>query len=670
MLVALIEQIKEQFRTHIESRYGYTLRQIVAEQPPKVELGDLAFPFCFELAKFLRKAPRQVAVEIVGSIGPLPSVAKVQVAGPGYINLFFERGHFLRHAIGSKPSVRPAVAASGGGPEKVILEHTNINPNKAAHIGHLRNAVLGDTFARLIRFSGEVVEVQNYIDDTGVQVADVVVGFQQIEKKTLQQVQAIEGKFDYYCWDLYARLSSFYEASLENQALRAETLKLIEEGGNETAELAKYIADRIVRAHLQTMNRIGIQYDLLPKESDILHLKFWSYAFELLKKTGAIHLESSGKNKGCWIMRVGDKGVETPQKADVEKEGEDYEEDKIIVRSNGTVTYVGKDIAYQLWKFGLLGMEFYYHPFYRYADAHVLFMTNSEKNEALEDPHFGGGTRVYNVIDSRQAYLQKIVVAGLRALGYQEQADLSTHFSYEMVALSPRCCAELGIQLSEEDQRRPYVEVSGRKGLGVKADDLLDTLIEKSLQEVRSRHSELGEAETLHIATSIAISALRYFLLKYTRNSVIAFDFKEALSFEGETGPYVQYAVVRANNIFRKVTEDDPTITQESVQHFVENNLGKDFPTERIEDELWKLIYLASQLESTVELAIQTSEPASLAKFLFTLAQGFNLFYHRHRIITESDPLRKRFLLAITQVIRDALEEGLNLLGIVVPDKM
>jgi arginyl-tRNA synthetase len=239
-----------------------------------------------------------------------------------------------------------------------------------------------------------------------------------------------------------------------------------------------------------------------------------------------------------------------------------------------------------------------------------------------------------------------------------------------MVALSPRCCTELGIQLSEEDQKRPYVEVSGRKGLGVKADDLIDTLLEKSVEEVRSRHNDLNEEEIKEIATSIAVSALRYFLLKYTRNSVIAFDFKEALSFEGETGPYVQYAVVRANNIFRKVREDDPSCTDKSIQDFVRQALGRDFPPEKIEDEYWRLIYLASQLESTVKLAIQTCEPSTVAKYLFTLGQAFSLFYHRHKIITESDPLKKRFLLALTRVIRDSLETGLNLLGINVPEKM
>jgi arginyl-tRNA synthetase len=671
MLLSLIEEIKQRLTAHVQSRYSLSLTQLIVEQPPRTELGDLAFPFCFELAKALKRAPRELATEIVHSIGPLPGVAKFQVAGPGYINLFLSRDSFFRqlieHSKASSTSPRKR-------PGKIVLEHTNINPNKAAHIGHLRNAVLGDTFARLLRFSGETVEVQNYIDDTGVQVADVVVGFRYLEQKGLADVRAIANKFDYYCWDLYAKVSSFYENRAENQRRRGDVLKLIEEGNNETAELAHYISHRIVQCHLETMWRIGVQYDLLPKESDILHLKFWDHAFQLLKETQAIYYEVSGKNRGCWIMRVGDKSssgssVSPPAVGESSTE-RDYEEDKIVVRSNGTVTYVGKDIAYQLWKFGLLGMDFYYRPFYRYPDGHTVYITESVISSDAETPSFGHGDRVYNVIDVRQSYLQKIVIEGLRALHFERQADSSTHFSYEMVALSPRCCTELGIQLSEEDKLRPYIEVSGRKGLGVKADDLLDTLIERSLREVKNRHNDLGVEEIRSIATSISVSALRYFLLKYTRNSVIAFDFKDALSFEGETGPYVQYSVVRANNIFRKVREDDPSCTEDSVQSFVRNVGTSDFAAERIDDEFWRLIYLASQLESSVQVSIQTSEPATLAKYLFSLAQAFNLFYHRHRIIKEEDPGKKRFLLALTGIIRDQLTQGLRLLGISVPEKM
>ena len=434
---------------------------------------------------------------------------------------------------------------------KVIVEHTNINPNKAAHIGHLRNAVLGDTFARMLRARGKHVEVQNYIDNTGVQVADVVAGFHFLEGKTPADVAILldgEERFDYVCWDLYARTSQYYKDKPDSLAWRAETLHAIEAGQGELADLAHLVADAIVNAHLATMLRLNIQYDVLPRESEILHLKFWASAFELLKERRAIYFETEGKNSGCWVM---------PSSA-FRGADEANEDSKVIVRSNGTVTYVGKDIAYQLWKFGLLGKDFHYRPLTRYTDGHQVWVSTDEPQPG-HAPAFGNGHTVYNVIDVRQSYLQDVVVAGLNALGFEEQAERSIHFSYEMVALSPRCCVDLGIQLSAEDAKRPYIEVSGRKGLGVKADDLMDKLIATAMVEVSSRHPEDNLAAQEAIAAEIAMGALRYFLLKFTRTTVIAFDFQEALSFEGETGPYVQYAAVRARNIFRKLEERGET---------------------------------------------------------------------------------------------------------------
>ena len=662
MLESLIDRIKDRLVAYVKDRYEYSLLQVVAEQPPRVELGDLAFPFCFELAKHLRRAPRQIAAEIVQDLPDLPGVAKMEVAGPGYLNCFLKRDDIFRRLLQSTED-QPFHLGSG----KVILEHTNINPNKAAHIGHLRNAVLGDTFARLLRSVGERVEVQNYIDDTGVQVADVVVGFKYLEKKTLEEIKALPGKFDYYCWDLYARVSSFYEAVPENRELRGRTLREIEAGEGETADIACYVSRTIVRCHLETMNRIGVAYDLLPKESDILHLNFWSHAFQRLKDAKAIHYETEGKHRGCWVMRAGEYSLHGQVRS---TDNAGHEEDKIIVRSNGTVTYVGKDIAYQLWKLGLLGMDFFYRPFHAYPDGHRVMMTSSEANQDPTNSDFGRGERVYNVIDSRQSYLQNIVVAGLRALGFHLQADRSTHFSYEMVGLSPACCQDLGIRLSEEDRRRPYVEVSGRKGLGVKADDLIDRLLEKAAAEVEARHPQLPAREVEAISHSIAVGALRYFLLKYTRNSIIAFDFREALSFEGETGPYLQYTVVRINSIFRKVEALDSRFSRQSLLEFMDQPKAAAFLGQAISDDFWTLIYLAAQLETQIRVAIHNCEPAGVAKYLFNLAQALNHFYHRHRIKDEPDPLRKGFYLALITILRDQLQQGLDLLGISVPERM
>jgi arginyl-tRNA synthetase len=638
------KQVAGAFRAQIQIRYGIDLA-VNVEQPRQSEFGEMAVPAAFQLAKQLRQAPKKIAAELVDEIGPIPGVASMEVAGNGYINIRLDRGAYGLSLVAGKGDELQPVEATG----KIIVEHTNINPNKAAHIGHLRNTTLGDTFVRMLRASGARVEVQNYIDNTGVQVADVVVGFQHLEQKTPADVKGLLAdsavRFDYYCWDLYARTSSYYKDHPESLEWRARTLHAIEAGEGDLAEMAHLVSDAIVHAHLATMLRLGVEYDVLPRESEILHLKFWASAFELLKERKAIYLETEGKNAGCWVMP----GLS--------------EEGKVIVRSDGTVTYVGKDIAYQLWKFGLLGKDFYYKPFMTYADGRVLWVTTDEPTgNAVE---FGHGSRVYNVIDARQSYLQDVVVAGLRGLGYPDQADQSVHFSYEMVALSPRCCADLGIPLSEEDRKRPYVEVSGRKGLGVKADDLIDSLIAKALEEVVSRHAEEGEEANRRVATQIAIAALRYFLLKYTRNTVIAFDLQEALSFEGETGPYVQYAAVRARKILAKFREKG-----EEIPDFAAELGAEALARQLAAEDFWQMLLAASKVDSAVENAVGAGEPAHVAKYAFQLAQGFSNFYQKYPIIHEENREKKVFLLWMTDFFRRQLERTAAVLGIEIPEYM
>ncbi len=629
--------------------------KIVIEQPPKVEMGEFALPLAFELAKQLRKAPRKIAEEIVSAIGPIDGFEKLELAGAGYINARIKRG-LTAQALASDR--KPEADTLAG---KILVEHSSINPNKAAHIGHLRNAILGDTFVRLLRYAGRAVDVQNYIDNTGVQVADVVVGFVHGEKKTPAEIEhlAQQPQFDYYCWDLYARVSQWYEQSKDNQNLRLETLHAIEAGANQTSAMADLISEAVLRRHLQTMDRLDIEYDFLPRESEILRLHFWDAAFQKLKDSGVLVFQSQGKNKGCWVMK---RAGAQASAADAELAEEDQ---KVIVRSNGTVGYVGKDIAYHLWKFGLLGRDFGYRKFYRYPNGHQCWISSADGEP--DHPHFGGVSEIYNVIDARQAEAQNTVIEALRELGYQEQADHYTHFSYEMVALTPRCAAELGYELSEEDRSRSYIEVSGRKGFGVKADDLIDRLIASARKEVDARHQQLSDAERASIANQIAVGALRYFMLKYTKPSVIAFDFKDALSFEGETGPYAQYAVVRATNIFRKAGllpeqfERECRLSAEEFSQYLEGEAG---------NEIWALWLAASKTSYVVEQCIATTEPAYAAKHAFQLAQLFNNFYHRHHILTEADEPRKRFLLATVGVVRRELVRVLGTMGITVPPVM
>jgi len=656
----LVARIRAALAAHIRQHYQQDV-PIVTDKPPRIEMGEVATPVCFELAKRLKRAPRQIAQEIAAKLPPIEGVDRLEIAGAGYVNFYFSRAAFL--AVSLKEAGAPPAAAPANAP-KCIVEHTNINPNKAAHIGHLRNAALGDTFVRLLRRAGQRVEVQNYIDNTGVQVADVVIGFLRIAKKSPAEVRALaaQPKFDYYCWDLYASVAHFFdEDKTRAAALRGETLKSIEEGAGDAAEMAGIVAPAIVRCHLNTMERLGIEYDLLPRESEILHLKFWEAAFEQLKQRNAIHLAASGKNAGCWVMRLND----AADAADATGEDDDA---KIIVRSNGTVTYVGKDIAYQLWKFGLLGKDFRYEKFHTYPAGHTLWSSTSAAGDAAA-PAFGRATIVYNVIDARQAYLQNVVVAGLRALGYEDQANRSVHFSYEIVALTPRCAAELGYTLSEEEARKPYVEVSGRKGLGVKADDLLDRLEAAARAEVDERHPDTPDVERAAIAHAIAIGALRYFLLKFTRTATIAFDFKDALSFEGETGPYCQYAVVRVRNIFRKLRDEQPGFDVSALEE-VDASAAAELFASADGNAFWELAFLAASLDTQIDAAVGAQEPAFVAKYAFQLAQAFNLFYHHHHILTESNPAKKKFLLQLSRLVEVQLVGALELLGIESPEKM
>ena len=670
MYKAVEDRIRKALRHHIHERYKTDV-PVVTERPSKLSMGEAASPLCFELAKRLKKPPRTLAQEIANSLKPIPGVERVEVAGGGYLNAFFDRAAFFRAAC--EESGRGAAKAAEGAP-KTVVEHTSINPNKAAHIGHLRNAVLGDTFARLLRYAGHRVEVQNYIDNTGVQVADVVLGFLHVDPKSLDEVRALAAapRFDYFCWDLYARVTQFLAEEKSHLELRHRTLQQIEEGHGDAAQMAEVVATAIVHCHLRTLDRLGIDYDLLTRESEILHLKFWDAAFEMLKQRGAIQFATSGKNAGCWVMELpSDKPASEPETDEPAEEAEA----KIIVRSNGTVTYVGKDIANHLWKFGLLPRDFYYQPFYRHPDGHEAWTTTSTEAPAEQThPAFGHAHDVHNVIDSRQAYPQQVVVESLRALGYTEQADNLKHFAYNVVALTPRCAMEMGYEIPPEDAKRPYIEVSGRKGQGVKADDLLDQLEAGARREVDARHPDSPEPERAAIAHAIAIGAVRYFLLRFTRSTVIAFDFKDALSFEGETGPYVQYAVVRVNGILRKGAAKHPeneAIDAENLRKIEggEIDVAK-FLAAPGGNDLWEVALLAGSLDARLEGAIAAQEPAFLTRYAFELAQAFNAFYHKHHILSEEDAERRAFLLRLTQLVREQLITALGLLGITAPEKM
>ncbi len=692
----MILPVQDELRAHL-ARVLTTLYSLDAEAvpslaldyPPSRDLGDLGTPVAFELARRLRKAPRAIAQEIQGAFGQLRGIARVAAAANGYLNFFLERPSFLLTRLAPTDA---AIRPSGG---KAIVEHTAINPNKAAHIGHLRNSALGDTLVRVLRYRGVPVEVQNYIDDTGVQVADVVVGFRVLEALSLENIREIatRTRFDYYCWDLYARITHWYEEDKSRLAIRSATLHDIEHGGNENAEIAAFIADRIVRCHLQTMARMNVDYDLLTWEGDILRLKFWAQAFDVLKASGAVFLQTEGRLAGCWVMPIEEQGEANPKSQipnpnehpnpnsqrnpspqslipDPQFAGEEDEQrEKVIVRSNGTVTYVGKDIAYQFWKLGLLGRDFKYRVFQE--RPHGLLWATTDANGRSDHPHFGGAAHVYNVIDVRQSYLQQLLKQALVAIGHPEAAERSRHFSYEMVALSHATARELGHAppADSEEAKKPFVEVSGRKGLGVKADDLLDTLIGKARTEVRKRNAELSDAEAHRIARTIAIAAVRYFMIKFSRGKVIAFDLDEALSFEGESGPYIQYAVVRANNIFQKLQQRDGLDDAALLRTLPDVPPGE-LTGENGSHELWALVLEASRLDEVVDQVVRSLEFSVLAKYAFSLAQAFNAFYHRSQILNEERDDVRRWRAAAVIYLRQQLTRALDLMGVGVPPRM
>jgi arginyl-tRNA synthetase len=601
---------RELIRRAARAAVGVEPESVAVTYPPKPELGDLASPVCFELARSLRRPPREIATAIASEARPQSPIMRLEVAGGGYLNAFLDRASLLRSALAGVDSDTPA---PGGG--KVIVEHPNINPNKAAHIGHLRNAVLGDTLVRFLRRLGRPVEVQNYIDDTDVHVADLVVGIQQLRGEELTEIE------QRYAEDRLAR--------------------------------------RMVQHHLLTMERIGVRYELLPHESDILTLDFWATAFERLKDSGAIQRVESGKNAGTWVMNLEDAagGVGADQ--------------KVIVRSNGTVTYVGKDIAYQLWKFGLLGRDFQYTLFdwSPQEPAYDLWSTCTRSEEG-DHPSFGQGLTVYNVIDTRQSYLQRVVTQGLRALGHTEQAERSIHYAYEMVALTPRSVTAMfpDYPLTDEERGKPYLEMSGRRGLGVRADDLLDTLESRAAEEVRNRNPDLDDRDVSTIAHRIAVGALRYYMLRFSRNRVVAFDLDAALAFDGETGPYLQYSVVRAKNILGKVAEQhghDVTRAPWLAEH-----VELDALSEETRSEHWLLALLLMRSDGVIRQAVESLELSSVAKHAHVLAQTFNSFYHRFRVAQEADTAIRTTRVGLVRLYHDEMVALLGLMGIEVPERM
>ncbi|HEX6537722.1 MAG TPA: arginine--tRNA ligase [Candidatus Dormibacteraeota bacterium] len=605
---------------------------VVLEPSARPEFGDWSTPAALSSARVLRRSPMEIAGQLRDALErqPLDLVAGWTVSPPGYVNAQLNDSVWARQVIGAalrldaaRPLELPAGYAAVRG--KTLVEHTATNPNKAAHIGHLRNACIGDTVARVLRRSGHQVEVDNYIDDTGVQVADVVVGIRELGFEA-----GPDEAFDEFCSRVYVEVSRRYEEDPSLVQLRNGVLHEIEQGGNDTARYVKELARRIVDAHLATMGRFDIAYDLLTWESDILGLGFLEQALALLRETGAIVFVATGKFAGCWVMPP-----------DGDEPATDDDETKVLVKSDGIATYTAKDIAYQLWKFGLLGRDFHYRRWHAEDPAGPV-TTAAHPPDDLP-AHFGKARRVVNVIDARQAYPQQVVQRALARLGHREEAERSLHLAYEVVALTPAAASVLGVPV---EPGREMVAMSGRRGIEVRADALLDRTIER----VR------GKARDEHTARLLAAGAVRYYLLKFSLTQIIAFDFDEALRTTGDTGVYLQYAHARASGILRKVPDDgaDAPVIPPALD-----------PSERA-----LLHRIDGHARALAETAVSLS-PSVLTAYAFALASALSDFYeHTPPIVREQDATVRVFRRALVAATRARLADTLHTLGMAAPDQV
>ncbi|HVC40452.1 MAG TPA: arginine--tRNA ligase [Candidatus Saccharimonadales bacterium] len=600
--------------------------EVVVERSARPEFGDWSTPAALGLARALRRAPAAIAAELVAHLeaAQVPRVRSWTVTPPGYVNAHLDDRAWATAVLAAATDLEITGSVDLPKPVagKTLVEHTATNPNKAAHIGHLRNACIGDTVARVLRRTGHAVEVNNYIDDTGVQVADVVVGIRELG------IEPMPGEpFDQYCSRVYIAVSARYETDAELLERRRAVLREIEEGGNQTAVYVKALARRIVNAHLATMRRFDIAYDLLTWESDIIGLGFWRQAFELLRESGAIVLAESGKLAGCWVMP-----------ADAAEDDAD-DDSKVLVKSDGIATYTAKDIAYQLWKFGLLGRDFHYVP---WESDPTLMTTSILRHPDAPAADFGHAQRVINVIDARQAYPQRVVQRALRRLHHEREADSSIHLSYEVVALTPAAAAELGVEI---EAGRESVALSGRRGIEVRADDLLDRAIARLSANAR-------DAAT---ATLVAAGAVRYYLLKFSLNQIIAFDFDEALRVTGDTGVYLQYAHARAAGILRKVSDEGGSVEIPSELH----------PAER------ELLHGIEAYGRALTETAHALAPSLLTTYAFALASAFSDFYeHTPAIVREEDHSVRQFRRALVAATRATLADALHTLGMGAPDQV
>jgi len=630
------------------------IEEIPFNVPPQRQLGDFSSAVCLSMARQRRESPMTIARETAERLKSRPPlyIQEIGVSPPGYLNFkvnwsvlaqdliprILQEGEFFGKTV-SQPK------------KKVFIEHTSVNPNKAMHIGHLRNSVLGDTVARVLEWLGFSTEVCNYIDDTGLQVVDVLTALLYLDPPSYAEGSDFEliwekvstdQPFDYFCWDLYARFQNQLEKNPSLIEKREEVLHKIEAGIDPISSFAKELTTKIVQCHLETVAQLSVFYNLLNWESDIIARGFWEATFELLKEKGAIRFEAMGPNAGCWVVRFG--GI-------VETAEGMKSLDKILVRSNGSVTYTGKDVAYQLWKFGLLKKDFLYKRWGSQGNGAVLWTTarDGEPGDRVSRT-FAHAERVINVIDTRQSYPQQVVVECLRQMGFEREANESIHLAYEIVNLSPQAARLLG---TEETEEKKAYAMSGRSGTGVKAKDFIQMVNQKVIEKADRPLEE-------RVASTLASAAIRYYLLKFTLESQIVFDFDESLKTTGDTGVYLEYAHARACSILRKAKEQK-----------IEVQWRKECIPKRLTETERDLLDVLSRFSSVVAKTGKTLRVSQLAEYAFGLATSFTDFYEhpdpgadvQTPFIRLQDQGIQTFRLCLVKAFQKVMANTLDLMG-------
>ncbi|MEM3555202.1 MAG: arginine--tRNA ligase [Candidatus Micrarchaeia archaeon] len=581
---------------------------------PKEQFGDLASAVCFELAKREKKAPRAIAEKIKDSIRKSELVERVEVAGAGYLNFYFNYEKFAKLTVEAVEKNKKYGEVDFGKGRKALVEFPSVNPNKPWHIGHLRNALLGDSVARILEFAGYKVERENYIDDLGLQVAQSVWGYMKLNNK-------VEGKVDHWLGKQYVEVAKRSGEEEVEREVR-EIMKKLEEGGNEISKLGRELAERCVKAQYETAFKLNVYQDVLIWESDIVRTRILEDAIEMLVKKGAAVRESEGENAGCIVAKL--EGM---------REFVDMENpDKILIRSDGTATYTGKDVAFQMWKFGILPNRFKFSVFMKQPNAKMLYTTSSKGKRM----GFGKADLVVNVIGVEQRYPQKVLTSLLRRMGYEKEADNSVHLSYEHAWL-------------------PDERFSGREGtwVGYTADELVEKAVEYAKGEIKNRFREMGEKEKEEIAKAVGVGGVRFDFLRMSPEKKIVFRWEEALNFEGDSAPYIQYSHARAARIIEKAPKGKGAVDYSVLTS----------PDER------RLVKLIAKFPSVVRSAARDCRPHYVADYLIDLATAFSKFYTTCPVLTAPEKERAARL-ALVRCTKRVLRNGLELLGIEAVERM